>query len=152
MKIECTFLILYWLIKLTLQYHSAYFIFLSFSCQVTEKKDIFSKRKFLVSINRTVFLSALFGWNLRILLWSFSFDWTIVYCWRVFLIDRIRTHWYWNLSLGVLENFLWAISKPEIHVCLPWRLEEGCGEGTSWVFILVHVNFVLAGLKYTSSS
>ena len=58
-------------------------------------------------------------------------------------INRISVHWSWSLSLGVLENFLWAISKPDINILFPHRFVEGSGEGGGWVFILVCFNWLI---------
>ena len=58
-------------------------------------------------------------------------------------IYRISVCWYWNLSLGVLENCLWAVSKPDIWIGLPRRFVEGCDEGDVWVFIIFRFNWLL---------
>ena len=34
-------------------------------------------------------------------------------------VDRNIIHWTWNLSSRVVLNFLWAISKPDIHIFFP---------------------------------
>ena len=48
-------------------------------------------------------------------------------------INRIRVHWYWYLSLGVIINCLWAVSKFSIQIWFPtgfWkvlvRVPVGC--------------------------
>ena len=38
----------------------------------------------------------------------------------------IRFHWYWNLFLGVLENFPWDVSEPDIQIFFPHRFLESC--------------------------
>ena len=55
----------------------------------------------------------------------------------------IRVHWSWNLSLGVLANFLWAVSKPDMRIFFPCKFTEGYGEGAGWVFRLVCFNWLL---------
>ena len=50
-------------------------------------------------------------------------------------IDLISVNLYWNLSSGVLENCLWAVSKPDIRIWFHRRFVEGCGEGYSWAFL-----------------
>ena len=32
-------------------------------------------------------------------------------------IDWISVYWFWNLSLLVIENCPWAVSKPDIQIC-----------------------------------
>ena len=54
------------------------------------------------------------------------------FCWLlnfVYRIYRINIHWSWNVSLGVIENCQWAISKPYIRIFFPCRFVEGCGKG-----------------------
>ena len=51
------------------------------------------------------------------------------------LIYQISIHWSWYLSSGVIENCLWAVSKPDIQICFPRRLEEGRGEDASRSFV-----------------
>ena len=66
------------------------------------------------------------------------------FCWFltcVYHIYCIRIHWSWNLSLGVLENFQWAVSKLYIWIFYPHRFLEGCGEGASFCdFTCSHQN------------
>ena len=58
-------------------------------------------------------------------------------------IDRISVHWYWNLSSSVIENYLWAISKPDIRILSPNRFVKGCVKGSGWVFRLVYFNCLI---------
>ena len=60
-----------------------------------------------------------------------------------FCANRIRDHWSWKFSSGVFENCLWAVFKPDIHIFSPCRFVEGRGEGSGWVFRLVHINLSL---------
>ena len=81
----------------------------------------------------------------------YCFAWSKIYskffvrdffCWLftcVYFINWINVHWSWNLSLVVLENCQWAISKPDICIFSPHRFVEGCGEGDSfWYFAYRH--------------
>ena len=36
-------------------------------------------------------------------------------------VSRISVYWTWNISLSVLVNCLWFVSKPEIRICFPCR-------------------------------
>ena len=58
-------------------------------------------------------------------------------------INWISVHWYWNLSSGMLETFLWDVSKAAIGICFPYMFVGGLGEGYGWVFRLVHINWFL---------
>ena len=58
------------------------------------------------------------------------------------LIDWIRIHWSWYMSWVAIVKFLWYISKLGIWICFHSRLDEGHGKGSSYVFILVHVNLL----------
>ena len=58
-------------------------------------------------------------------------------------IDRISVHWSRKLSLGVLSNFLWDVSKMYIRIYFPRRFVEGRVEGAGWVFRLVCFNLLL---------
>ena len=60
--------------------------------------------------------------------------------WTIYLIDHIRVFQPQNLSLGVLENLLWVITKPDIWIFSPHKLEGVCGEGGSCVVSLVIIN------------
>ena len=76
----------------------------------------------------------------QILFLEFQCDWSkksfklfskSFFCWMftcVYHIYWIIVHWYWNLSLGVIENCQWSISKPDMRICFPCRFVEGCGE------------------------
>ena len=59
----------------------------------------------------------------------------------VFFIYWIIIHWYWNLYLVVIINFLWDASKPDIRICFPFRFVEGCGKGVSFVAVLFIINW-----------
>ena len=50
----------------------------------------------------------------------------------VYHIYFISVYWSWNLSLGVMENFQWAVSKPDILTWFLWRSVEVRGEGDSF--------------------
>ena len=58
-------------------------------------------------------------------------------------INWNSTNLSWNLSLDVLANCLWDLSKPDIQTCFPRMFVEGRGEGAGWVFRLVHINLFL---------
>ena len=58
-------------------------------------------------------------------------------------IYRLSIHWYWNLSPGVIANFMCAVSKPDKRVCLPLRFVEGRGEDAGWIFRHVCFNWLL---------
>ena len=74
------------------------------------------------------------------------FDWSkkyfklfiqYLFCWLptcVYFIYYISVHWSWNLSLGTLENFQWAVYKPGIQICFPHRFVEGRGKGTDFCY------------------
>ena len=71
---------------------------------------------------------------------SFKFFVQALFCWLlyfVYFVYWISVHWYWNLSLGVLENCLWAVSKWYIQLFFPRRFVEVHGEGASCVVSLV---------------
>ena len=58
---------------------------------------------------------------------SFKFFAQDFLCWFLtclFFIYWVSVSWSWNFSLGVIENCLWGVSKPHIHICFPCRL--GC--------------------------
>ena len=62
-----------------------------------------------------------------------------LFCWLltiVYHIYWIRVHWSWNLSLGVIANIQWAVSKPYIQICVYHRFLEGRGEGDVFLFHL----------------
>ena len=42
-------------------------------------------------------------------------------------MDQISVRWSWNFSLGVIENFLWAVSKSYIRIFFPPQIF-----GKSW--------------------
>ena len=70
-------------------------------------------------------------------------------CWFlncVYLIYWISVHWYWKLSLGVLENCLWDVYKSDTQLRFPCRFVEGCGKGAGCVISLVVING-LTGFK-----
>ena len=51
---------------------------------------------------------------------SFKFFVKSFFCWLltfVYHIHWISIHWSWNLYSGVLANFQWAVSKPDIQSC-----------------------------------
>ena len=52
-------------------------------------------------------------------------------------------HWSWNLPLGVIVICLWAISKPDIHICFPCRFVEGRYDGAGSLFRLSCFNWLL---------
>ena len=90
-----------------------------------------------------IIIYTIYYWS-SIVLWSFSYHIWVVDCRHVFFrINRIRVHWSWNLSLGVLENCPWDLSKPDINICFPRRFIEGRYEGAGWVFIIVRFNWLL---------
>ena len=62
---------------------------------------------------------------------------------QFFYIDMIRFHWSWNLSLGVISNCLWDISKPDIWIYFTHRFVEGRDKGYGWVFRLVRFNLLI---------
>ena len=49
----------------------------------------------------------------------------------------------WNLSSGVLEIFMWYISKPDIYIWSPHKLDGGYVEGGSCVVSLVNIDFLI---------
>ena len=58
---------------------------------------------------------------------SFKIIYQDFFCWFltfVFLIDRIGVFLFWKLSLGVLEKFLWAVSKLYTHFFSPTGLRK----------------------------
>ena len=50
----------------------------------------------------------------------------------VYHIHLISVHLPWILSLGVIVNLQWDVSKPDIQICFPCRFVEGHGEGASY--------------------
>ena len=79
----------------------------------------------------------------------------------VYHICWIRVHWSWNFSLGVSENFQWAVYKPHIHICFPRRFVEGCGEGEVFLpYVAINISvgfkqllkFIVTGFKLIVSS
>ena len=64
----------------------------------------------------------------------------------IYLIYWMNVHWYWNVSLGVIENCMWAISKPEIWICFPCRFVEGRDESAGCVVAVFIINW-LTGFK-----
>ena len=79
-----------------------------------------------------------FSWSII----SFKFSVKALFCLLltcVYHIYWISVHWSWNLSSGVLENFQWAISKPDTRICFPHRFLEGRGKGASFCgFTCIH--------------
>ena len=87
--------------------------------------------------------------------WIDFFDWSKIsskffvqafFCWLltcVYCIYLISVHWYWNLSSGVIANYLWAISKPDIHILFLCMFVEGRGRGSGWLFRLVFFNWLI---------
>ena len=66
----------------------------------------------------------------------------IVYCWILFIAFTGAVFvWPWNLPLGVIENYLWAVYKPYIWICFPCRLVEVCGKDYVCVVSLVITNW-----------
>ena len=47
-------------------------------------------------------------------------------------IHCISTHWSWNLSSVVLENWQWVVSKPDIRNFFPCRFVECRGKGSGF--------------------
>ena len=88
----------------------------------------------------------LFPWFIIIKLLLFG---VLVIIFALLIVDLfvciywIRINLSWNLSSGVIECFLWTISKPDIHHWSPFRFVEGRGEGAGWVFRLVHFNWLI---------
>ena len=72
-------------------------------------------------------------------------DFTCLYC-----IYWISAHWSWNFSLGLIVNFLWAVSKPDICIFFPWRFLESHDTGAGCVITLVVINW-LNDFKATTS-
>ena len=80
---------------------------------------------------------------------SFKIFFQAFFCWLltcVYHIYWIRTHWYWNLSLVVIENFQCAVYKPDIRIWFLSRLVEVCGEGAVFFISPVAIN-TLTGSK-----
>ena len=55
-------------------------------------------------------------------------------------INQSSIHWSWNFYLGVLENCLWAVFKPDIQIFFSRRFVEYYHEVAVWSFRLVHIN------------
>ena len=54
----------------------------------------------------------------------------------VYLFYLIIIHWSLNFSLGVIENCLRALSKPDVRIFFPTKIVEGRGEGSGFVVTL----------------
>ena len=85
----------------------------------------------------------------------YCFDWSKIsfelfvqafFCWLltcVYHIYWIRVNWSWNLTLVVLTNCMWVVSKPDILICSPCRFVEVCGEGTGFCDSPVIINTLI---------
>ena len=119
------FFIIDWFRKPTFQSYLDYFIFSLFQLSSDWMAILISKGSFLAFIDRIEFLSTFFGLHRSSLLWRFLFI-EILLIFDCFVrIDRLSVNWYWNLSLDVVENFLWDIYKPEIYILFPAGLING---------------------------
>ena len=52
----------------------------------------------------------------------------------------ISVHLSWNLYLGSIANFPWAVSKTDIWIYFQCRFLEGCGEGARFLISPVIIN------------
>ena len=118
---------LFSLLFLFLNYYVIIFTWLKISTSI---KGLFLRVGFLKTSQRELFF-----------LWVFFISASFFYLFVC--VNIISVHWSWNLSPGVFVNFLWAIFKREIQIWFPRRFVEGCDEGAGWVFILVHINWLL---------
>ena len=69
------------------------------------------------------------------------------FCWFLtclYHIYCIRFHLSWTLSSDVLENCLWALSKPYICICFPHRFVEGCGYSSNFLILPVDINKLIS--------
>ena len=67
-------------------------------------------------------------------------------CWFLNCVHHIywiSVHWSWNLSLGVIPNFQWDVSKPDICICFPCRFVEGLGEEAVFKIAPVSINTLI---------
>ena len=64
----------------------------------------------------------------------------------VYHIYWISIYWSWNLSLSVLKNWQWDVSKPDIRIFFNRRFVRGCGEGSGFMILPVVINW-LTGFK-----
>ena len=92
-----------------------------------------------------VFILVWLNW----LLWFISKFLQVIFqtsfCWLltcVYHIYWIRVHWYWNLSLGMLENCQWAIYQPDIEICFLCRFVKGHGEGASFCDLTCNCQYI----------
>ena len=76
-------------------------------------------------------------------LWSFSYHLCVVYFWPACSHLSDQNSLILKLFLGFIADFLWAVSKPDIHICFPCRFVEGLGEGAGWVFRFFCCNLLL---------
>ena len=117
--------------SIELTFHCFYFIF-EYSWFIELQ---FNRYKLLLFI-LFVICQALFFGVLVIVFLSLIVDLFVrIYC--------ISEHWPWNLSLGVLENFLWDVSKPDIHIFFPSSFVEDHVEGDVWLFRFFCFNLLL---------
>ena len=96
-----------------------------------------------VACNLLLILIYYFDWsNISFKLFSQDFLCRFLTC--LFFIYWISVHWSWNLSLGLIENFLWVVSKPGIRIWFPWSYVEVHGEGVGCVAALLIINWLNA--------
>ena len=67
-------------------------------------------------------MSSIVPWIYRFIFSSLIVD---LFVW----IHRFRVNWSWNLSYGVIANFLWDLYKPYIRIWFPRMFVEGCNGG-----------------------
>ena len=79
---------------------------------------------------------------------SYSFNYLLIKYWFLVFLKSLSKYLfnlsfvgfvkfcvsYWNLSLGLIANFQWAVSKPYIKICFPRRFVGGCGEGAVFCY------------------
>ena len=113
-QIELTFHYFYivfdysWFLEIQLNWYKLFLSIRSFICQVL----LFEVSK----ISFKIFVQAFFC--------------SLLTC--VYHIYWISVYWSWNLSLGVLENLQWNLSKQGIQIHLPCRFVEGCDKGANF--------------------
>ena len=72
---------------------------------------------------------------------SFKLFVQALFCWfltSVYHIYWIHINWSWNLSLVVLENCQWSVSKTDTQIYYPHRSVEGRDEGDGFCDFTSH--------------
>ena len=83
---------------------------------------MFSKAVFGIKLHSLVYFEAIYFQVLILIKHIFIVDLFVP-------IDRIKNHWYWYLSPVFIEIFLWYVSKTDMRIFFPHRIEEGHGKG-----------------------